>query len=167
MSTDEVIGANLARIRRSRPGLSLRKLAERLAAVGRPINADSINRAEKGRRQVSAAELIALAEVLGVSPVTLLMPPDGNDPAWVARWRWMHGEEPLPDSGVDLEAFRRENRPYESADALNAAGEAVLRVVTRNNIARMFLKAPDGSYWSLEKDRKLEWPGEAVDDGER
>ncbi|MEU6207138.1 helix-turn-helix transcriptional regulator [Micromonospora musae] len=147
MSTDDLIGANLARIRRSRPGLSLRKLAEQLAATDRPINADGLNRAEKGRRQVSAAELVALAEVLDVSPVTLLMPPDG-DPA---RWRWMHGEEPLPDSGADPEAFRRENRPYEPADPLRAAGDAVLRVVTRHNIGRMGLVADDGSVWTLEK----------------
>ncbi|MFY1688816.1 helix-turn-helix domain-containing protein [Plantactinospora sp. WMMB782] len=138
MSTDEVIGANLARVRDQR-GLSLRRLAEHLAAIGRPINADGLNRAEKGRRQISAAELVALAVVLDVSPLTLLLPhdptPDGVPLTpevvadWQAAWRWAVGEQPLTRRGesVDLvdpkvSAYIRENRPHEANSIVDEIG---------------------------------------------
>lgn len=139
MSTDELIGSNLARIRSARPGLSLRKLAERLNAIGRPINADGLNRAEKGRRQISASELVALALALDVSPLALLLPhspaSEGVELAsgvvadWREAWRWATGEQPLTRQGehADLfdekvSAYIRENRPHESNSIIEELG---------------------------------------------
>lgn len=71
VTTDAAIGTNLARIRGER-GLSLRKLAERLAEMGHPIGTDALNRAEKGARHLRATEVVSLASALDVSPLALL-----------------------------------------------------------------------------------------------
>lgn len=82
MSTDEdvnapearrVLAANLLRLRNQR-GYSLRELSAVLEQIGRPINPDGLNRVEKGGRNVTSDELIALAIVLGVTPNRLLLP---------------------------------------------------------------------------------------------
>src|SRR5690606_33005957 len=102
------IAVNLARLRRQR-GLSLRQLAQRLAEVGRPMNVDAVNRIEMHKRQVTVPELLALAVVLDVSPMTLLMPSEREPvqltPAvrtgWRTGWLWAVGELPLTAERVD------------------------------------------------------------------
>lgn len=107
----------------------MRSLSARLGEIGRPILPSGITKIEDGTRRVDVGDLVALAEVLDVSPVTLLMPPDRDGDQWAARWRWMHAEGPLPGSEIDPEEFRRTNRPYEdprpSAAAQSRIAEAV------------------------------------------
>jgi transcriptional regulator with XRE-family HTH domain len=54
--------------------MQYQELAERLEKVGRPIPVLGLRRIESEERRVDADDLVALAIVLGVSPVTLLMP---------------------------------------------------------------------------------------------
>jgi transcriptional regulator with XRE-family HTH domain len=120
---------NLSRVRKS-AGLSLRQLAARLEEVGWPIGADSLNRVEMGKRQVTVGDLVALAVALGVSPLSLLMPPACDrvqltpavETGWHAAWRWAVGELPLirggdlpiPATDPRLATHIQTNRPFEA-----------------------------------------------------
>jgi transcriptional regulator with XRE-family HTH domain len=55
-------------------GLSYNRLSAALEAVGRAIPPLGISRVMKGERRVDVDELVALAEVLGVTPDVLLSP---------------------------------------------------------------------------------------------
>src|ERR1035441_10800716 len=89
--------------------LSLRALSDRLAETGRPILPIGLSRLSQGKRRVDADDLVALAVVLGVSPVSLLLPrdqpwdaeidlaPEVHQKQWVA-WRWAALAIPLPRS---------------------------------------------------------------------
>ncbi|MEU7913456.1 helix-turn-helix domain-containing protein [Microbispora bryophytorum] len=144
------VAANLRRFRDAR-GLSTTQLSKLLAEQGRPIQPTGITKIEKGDRRVDVDDLVALATVLGVSPVALLLPEAGGRErvqltqklgTWAKiAWRWMHGELPLydPEEEVSesrdewqesIKKFIRENRPYEdSADlAMEAARFVRVRV---------------------------------------
>ncbi|MGW5273595.1 helix-turn-helix domain-containing protein [Streptomyces sp. NPDC004044] len=127
------VSANLPRLRKAR-GLSTTALAAELKEQGQYIPPTGITRIEKGERRVDADDLIALALVLNVSPLTLLLPPQWSDeqvqltsrvslPARTA-WLWAEGRAPATDwatgtGGADLddeaeqEYFRRREQ-YET-----------------------------------------------------
>jgi transcriptional regulator with XRE-family HTH domain len=67
--------ANVERLRRAR-GLSLRKLSVALDEAGRPVPPLGLSRMAHGERRVDVDELVALAEVLDVTPDVLLSPPE-------------------------------------------------------------------------------------------
>lgn len=67
--------ANVERLRAER-GMSWRKLSAELEKAGRAIPPLGLSRFVKGRRRVDPDELLAFAEVLGVAPGILLMPPE-------------------------------------------------------------------------------------------
>lgn len=71
----EVLMKNIQRIRTGQQ-LSYVELAERLAAVGRPVPVLGLRRIERGERRVDVDDLLALAHVLGVAPAHLLVPGD-------------------------------------------------------------------------------------------
>jgi transcriptional regulator with XRE-family HTH domain len=73
-----VIG-NIERIRAAR-GISLTALSERLGAAGRPIGGTVLHRQSQGKRRVDADDLVAFAEVLGVTVADLLEPPPASGP---------------------------------------------------------------------------------------
>lgn len=54
------------------------ELSQRLEALGRPIAVLGLRRIEKGERRVDVEDLLALAQALGVHPIDLLVPADGN-----------------------------------------------------------------------------------------
>lgn len=68
--------ANVERLRQDR-NLSYRTLSDRLGAAGRPILPTVLHRMSQGKRRVDADDLVAFAEVLGVSPADLLQPGAG------------------------------------------------------------------------------------------
>jgi transcriptional regulator with XRE-family HTH domain len=120
MSTEDetsTLGTNLKRLREYN-GYSLRKLSSELATYGIAINADGLNRAEKGRRKVNTDELLALALVFDVSPLKLLLPPgrrgtttqltDNVSADAADVWRWALGRAPLsyPEDADDDERRR-------------------------------------------------------------
>lgn len=149
---------NLARLRKQR-GLTTRQLSAALERTGRPIPASGITRMEKGERAVTVDDLTALAEVLDVSPTTLLLPAEDTGPVnvtpvkavpWQVAWRWAHGEQPPftpggeddPREARDWPERRRrflaESQPYRDPDHLHE--------VTRYVSAR--IEGP----WHLELD---------------
>lgn len=77
--TGKTVAANVRRIREVR-GLSTYELASKLEAAGRPIAASAIAKIERAERRVDVGDLVTLAHVLGVSPVTLLLPANTRGP---------------------------------------------------------------------------------------
>jgi transcriptional regulator with XRE-family HTH domain len=69
--------ANIEQLRHAR-GLSFRGLSEHLGAIGRPILPSALHLLSHGKRRVDADDLVALAQVLGVSPADLLAPPSAE-----------------------------------------------------------------------------------------
>ena len=65
--------ANIERLRAARH-LSLRQLSERLGELGRPILTSQVHRLVHGLRRVDADDLVALGQVLDVTPAALLAP---------------------------------------------------------------------------------------------
>lgn len=126
------VASNLARLRGDRK-LSTVRLAKALEELGNPIPATGITRIEKGQRRVDADDLVALAIALDVTPNALLLPPTPAEDVALTpavhtsalnAWKWATGDTALPrESPIPLgyeeavsrqQAFRHENRPYES-----------------------------------------------------
>jgi hypothetical protein len=88
---------------RTQGDIAYTELSRRLNEIGVPVQHVAIKDIEKGRRKVSAAELIGFAYAFDVSPIALLMP-SGIDRAdavpgtglaadtWLA---WLRGDEPF------------------------------------------------------------------------
>lgn len=116
--TGKLVAENVKRLRGP---MQYKELAEKLAAIDRPIPALGLRRIEAGERRVDADDLVALAVVFGVSPLTLLLPRDGaavvaspmtgaaRPVAHNVQWLWGLGEEPLqlPSDVLDDELMRR------------------------------------------------------------
>ena len=125
--TGRRVAANLKRIRQQR-GLSFAGLARSLAQLGQPVLDTGLLKIEKGERQVSADDLMALSVALGCSPAELLLPETIAPTAILAAhvqltpgyattlrraWSWVTGEHPLADGSVQDEArFNAEARPH-------------------------------------------------------
>ncbi|MBA8975547.1 MULTISPECIES: helix-turn-helix domain-containing protein [Streptomyces] len=123
------VAENLARLRRE----TTAELAAAVTKLGVPMTASTITKIETQKRRITVDELVALAAALGVSPVTLMLPPEGDQtetvrlaerltvPGWREAWRWMHGLTPLvarkrvPVSGLSWLAT---NRPYVTEEEL-------------------------------------------------
>src|SRR5664279_3799508 len=95
-SVNETVGAHVARLRRERDdGLSQVGLAGLLPAVlGKVIDPSTVNRLERGKRPVTAEELIALAGIFDVPAATLLEEPDpirSGHAYWAGRRRESDG----------------------------------------------------------------------------
>ncbi|MFF1906023.1 helix-turn-helix domain-containing protein [Kitasatospora sp. NPDC058218] len=114
------VAANVKRLRETR-GLTLRALSVALKDQGRSLSADALNKIENGAsdepraiRRVDVDDLVALAVVLGVSPVTLLLPSDArgetevtgagrvrSHDAWM--WAWCNDPLVLPEGGEEAD----------------------------------------------------------------
>lgn len=70
----ENVRLNVRRIRDAW-GYSTTQLSDMLAEAGRVIHASAVTKIEAGDRRVDAGDLVALANALDVSPMTLLSPP--------------------------------------------------------------------------------------------
>ena len=120
--TAATVAANILRARKAR-GMSIYALSDRLKAVGRLVSPSAVGKTERGERQVSVDELMALSVVLGVSPSALLLPltddpSDGVDitgagavPADEA-WDWLDGRRRLDRPCADLSAAALEYALY-------------------------------------------------------
>lgn len=129
--TTTAVAAALTRLQGEGRWRSLRQLSGDLAALpggGIKLSHTSIGQIVRGERHVTVDELTALAAVLGVSPVTLLMPftdddfggqvaLTGTEPAHAGPLlEWLQGTLPL---GLDhesqdpheAESFRRRALP--------------------------------------------------------
>ncbi len=83
MLIQEIVGQNIQRLRGNRDDLTQVKLGERVAArLGVPTwSSATMSAAENGRREFTAAEIVALAIELGALPGALLLIPE--DVEWV------------------------------------------------------------------------------------
>jgi hypothetical protein len=114
--TGEAVRANVIRLRAER-NLGYTELSERLKDVGRHILPLGLRRIEAGTRRVDADDLVALAVVLDVSPVTLLMPNTaagdehvevtGVDRKLTAEhvWEWLRCRQPVVTDQRGFRAF--------------------------------------------------------------
>jgi len=106
--TGQQVQLNVKRLREARQ-LTYTELAARLKGVGRPIPILGLRRIEEGDRRVDSDDLIALARVLGVPPVSLLLPlghlataellPGEHRPMWAAV-KWFTGDAAFPNPDV-------------------------------------------------------------------
>ncbi|MBR0032399.1 MAG: helix-turn-helix transcriptional regulator [Treponema sp.] len=70
---NNISGKNISRIRKLiSPTMSQRALADRLQLCGIDVDKNAIQRIECGKRFVTDIELVAIAEVLGVTVLELL-----------------------------------------------------------------------------------------------
>lgn len=112
-------------VKRLRGSMQYKELSERLEAAGRAIPTLGLRRIEAGERRVDVDDLMALAVVFGVSPLTLLLPSDGSRHLWSrmtgatrdvahnVQWLWALGEEPL-----ELESGQIHGQPNRHEDEL-------------------------------------------------
>lgn len=100
--TGEQLKENLGRLRGR---MTYKELAEKLAAVGRPIPPLGLRRIEHGERRVDADDLVALALVLNVNPSALLLPhvesaetvdlTEEVSVSFKMAWQWADGRSAL------------------------------------------------------------------------
>ena len=81
----EVFRARLREVRRLK-GWTQADLASALAAAGMNLGESAITRMERGTRGLSLDEAVAIAAVLGVSPLHMIVPLD-DDSAQIAPGR--------------------------------------------------------------------------------
>ncbi len=142
-SAPQVLGPNAVVVERMRAvrkaqDLSVHDLVERLADIGRnDITANKIWNMQTGRVKPTFDAVLAIANALGVSPLTFLTVPDDADLSIEiapsveispARFNaWTTGARPLPGGDEDLFAehhpygtglTRRQGTPEERAQAL-------------------------------------------------
>lgn len=77
MEVQKIAARNLTRLRNKR-GWSARELAEAVASYGGDISRSTLAKIEAGTRPMKLDELFTLAVSLGASPLSLLMPDDGE-----------------------------------------------------------------------------------------
>lgn len=106
--TAATVAANVRRLRDDVRGWSTYELSGKLAKAGRPIAPSAVAKIERGERQVTVDDLMALAATLRVSPSALLLPLV-DDPAEDVEitgvgtvradraWDWMDGEMPIEE----------------------------------------------------------------------
>jgi transcriptional regulator with XRE-family HTH domain len=111
------VADNVRRFRNSHR-LTVYELADRLKTGGHAIAASAISKIERGERQVTVDDLMALAIALDVPPISLLLPenvrggveltgigavyPGAKTTAGRRAWAWAQGREPLRyPSGID------------------------------------------------------------------
>ncbi|MDO0973794.1 helix-turn-helix domain-containing protein [Mycolicibacterium frederiksbergense] len=102
----KAVAANVERLRNAQ-NLTFAALSERLERLDRPIPTLGLRKIVAETRRVDADDLVGLAAALGVSPVTLLMPPSttGQDEVAVtgvdypisasALWKWLRADYPM------------------------------------------------------------------------
>lgn len=145
-------------VRRLRGEMSIAELARRLDQAGRRIPVLGLSQVERGERRVDADDLVALAQVLGVSPATLLMPEAreaseavslaGSEGEVSARaaWDWLTAEWPLSaedaPEGKALFAFRQASVPGWAHTSVSDH-PVLLQLQQVRNVVRSALDDPD------------------------
>jgi len=112
--------ANVERLRAERD-LSLNRLSALLEEAGRPVPPLGLSRMIKAERRVDVDELVALAEVLDVTPDVLLAPPEEA------------AGDPLPEHAAAAAARQLAAR---IEDLLEVAGDPAAREFARRGVGR-------------------------------
>ncbi|MER6252897.1 hypothetical protein ABT224_16205 [Streptomyces sp. NPDC001584] len=134
--------------------------------IGRTLSADAINKIENGRtldpgaetpkqiRRVDADDVVALALALNVSPLTLLLPPDGDSRTTVHLteevaakadrvWAWGRADSALPP-------LWEEPDPQQQEDFERLAAPAAVRYARRQPAGRAAEALRDDVFRMLE-----------------
>lgn len=130
--TGKTVAQNLYRLR-THLHLTYSALSRVLAANGHKIPELGLRRIESQARRVDADDLVALAIALGVSPLTLLLPPiaDQGERDTVTGlgesldtnvlWLWALGDEPL-----HLPAFREHPKSLREVDRFRTVAKPAI-----------------------------------------
>lgn len=114
-----VLGEQVRRVRVRKGWTTQQALADRLKALGYDMDRSAVARLETGKRGVSLDESFAIAAALEVSPLSLVLPRNEDEPVSVApdltvstaaAREWLRGEEPLP--GQDRQFFEQESPTF-------------------------------------------------------
>ena len=133
-SLTKVVGERV-KATRDRRGWDQSDLGAALTAVGLEYTQPTISRIERGERELSTSELFAFAAVLGVSPLALVVPLEGDAvevgdgvvDGWALR-DWVRGF--AAPSGVDALAYR-DAMPADERRAFHVPGvERLVRWTT-------------------------------------
>ncbi|MGH1551004.1 helix-turn-helix domain-containing protein [Leifsonia poae] len=124
-ATGRTVASNLARIRKSKQ-LSLKDIETATADRGRRLSFSGLSKIENGDRRVDVDDLMVLAQVLDVSPLTLMLPtgePDdvvdvsGGKGSVGLLWEWALTQESLAgDSERNFQARSLPGWLYVQAD---------------------------------------------------
>lgn len=117
--TGQAVSANVKR-HRGQQRLTYAEMSRQLTEMGRPIPELGLRNIERGQRKVDADELVALARILRVAPVSLLMPAaeSGRDHVETTAfddvtarqfWHWLR-DGGLPNEQINLDDLLR-SRP--------------------------------------------------------
>lgn len=110
----DTIGKNIEAIRRARQ-MTGKDLSARLNDLGLSMSVATVSEVERGKRKVSAADLLVFAIALNTSVIDLLTPPDG-EPLKVAE-----GVKPL--HAPNLESWLSGNGPWPPAPTNSATAD--------------------------------------------
>lgn len=147
--TAATVAANVTRWRRARGDLTYTQMSEQLKERSDwSINPVGVRRLEKGERQISVDDLVALAVALDVPPATLLMPDEidknaptaatgtGKQPA-ERLWDWLCAAGQLDGDERSLTGFYSEAWPPWKQQEL----QSLVREVATNLTAKGILTA--------------------------
>jgi transcriptional regulator with XRE-family HTH domain len=143
-TTGETLIKNLKRVRGE---MTYAELARRLEALGRPIPPLGLRRMEAGERRVDVDDLMALAMVLHVSPLTLLLPQGQESDTSVFGdkpirndhlWRWAIGDRSM--DGSETRRFQADSLP------------SWLDVRGWTKDSYILAKGPGGGEWMMVRD---------------
>jgi transcriptional regulator with XRE-family HTH domain len=115
-ATGEAVARNVKRLREA-ANLTYTEVSKALAGVDRPMSPLAVRRIEEMERRVDVDDLLALAIVLGVTPISLLYPgaKEGAESVTATGlkstvsaehlWEWMRAEIPLVANGDEMERY--------------------------------------------------------------
>jgi transcriptional regulator with XRE-family HTH domain len=158
----------LKRYRKER-GMSAQEVTDACAAVGHAIPRSVIANLESGRRaSLDIAELLVLAEVLGIPPVTLLFPPDSAEPVEPLPGRTMHAWHAIEWVAGEVPHFENapEGTPQAALDALRGYQIVVNSALLANNLADQkrreaaVIPDPDARANAMDGAMHMEWQAE-------
>jgi transcriptional regulator with XRE-family HTH domain len=154
--TATTVAANVRRIRDEVRGWSTYELAGQLAKAGRPIAPSAVSKIERGERQVTVDDLLALAYVLRVTPNALLLPSTAEGAIELTAagtyaagdvWDWAEGNRPLEvpagDDGTAHNAFQADARPPGRRKFVSGPAAAGLTAEGRQRLAA-YLQQQEG-----------------------
>lgn len=115
-ATGEAVARNVKRLREA-ANLTYTEVSKALADIDRPMSPLAVRRIEEGERRVDVDDLLGLAVVLGVTPISLLYPgaKEGGESVTAtglkstvsARhlWEWMRAETSIVASADEMERY--------------------------------------------------------------
>ncbi|MFD5869150.1 XRE family transcriptional regulator [Corynebacterium sp. NPDC060344] len=146
--TGQTVSANVERLREEQR-LTYAEMTRQLTNLGQPIPELGLRNIEKGQRKVDVDELVALARILRVAPVTLLIPVSktgdltikatGFDDVTARQfWHWLR-DGGMPGERINLDDLLRarpdwvlEEGTPEADEELGQMLDFIQRMAARN-----------------------------------